>query len=60
MDLTTGGRDYLYDLMREQVVSGEHVVNMICKWMTDDDIMNMLDANELSPRFLREEQDDDN
>ena len=45
------GRDYLYDLVIDGVIDRKLLVVMVCKWLTDDDIMEMLDANELSPRF---------
>ena len=50
------GRDRLYDLVTEGVISRDTLVIMVCKWMTSDDIEEMLDANELSARFM---DDDD-
>lgn len=50
------GRDRLYDLVTEGVISRDTLVTMVCKWMTSDDIEEMLDANELSARFM---DDDD-
>ena len=49
-----GGRDYLYDLVKEGVIDKETLVIMVCKWLTDDDAMEMLDANGLSPRFCEQ------
>lgn len=46
------GRGYLYDLVKEGVIDSDTLVVMVCKWLTDDDVMEMLDANELSPRFI--------
>jgi hypothetical protein len=64
-----GGRDYLYDLVKEGVIDKDTLVIgaygvlsighlMVCKWLTEwsvDDVMEMLDANELSPRFNEED-----
>jgi hypothetical protein len=50
-----GGRDYLYDLVKEGVIDSDTLVAMVCKWLTDDEAMSMLDANELTPRFVDEE-----
>mgnify|MGYP001452220995 CR=1 FL=1 len=48
-----GGRDHLYDLVKEGAIDSDTLVVMVCKWLTDDEAMSMLDANELSPRFTR-------
>ena len=51
------GRDRLYDLATEGVISRDTLVIMVCKWMTSDDIEEMLDANELSARFMEDDEE---
>ena len=49
------GRNCLYDLIANEDISKHRLAMMISKSMTDDDIMGMLDEEEVSPRFQREE-----
>jgi hypothetical protein len=49
------GRNALYDLIANEDISKHRLAMMICKAMTDDDIMSMLDKEEVSPRFQNEE-----
>ena len=49
--------DRLLDLVEQGVISADHVVVMCMKWMSDDDVGEMLDANELSPRFDDDEEE---
>jgi hypothetical protein len=39
------------------MVSAENMLTMCLKYMSTDDVEDMLDANELSDRFLEEEED---
>ena len=49
------GRNFLYDIITNEDISKHRLAMMICKSMTDDDIMGMLDKDEISPRFQRED-----
>ena len=49
-------RDRALELVEEGVVSAETLLVAALKYMSTDDVEDMLDANELSDRFL---EDDD-
>jgi hypothetical protein len=52
----------LLEMIDEGVLDPANVVTMCVKWMSEDDVEGMMDANELSSRFedeYDEEQDDD-
>lgn len=44
-------RDTALDLVDDGVVSAEDLLVMCLKYMSTDDVADMLDCNELSPRF---------
>ena len=44
-------RDYAIDLVEEHAVSRMTMIIACLKYMSQDDVRDMLDANELSPRF---------
>ena len=48
-------RDYVADMVESGLVSADDLLLMALKYMSHDDVRGMLDANELSPRFLEEE-----
>ena len=48
-------RDYVSDMVESGLVSADHLLLCALKYMSHDDVRGMLDANELSPRFLEEE-----
>ena len=50
-------RDRALELVEEGFTTAEDVLTMCLKWMSTDDVEEMLDANELSDRFLNEEED---
>ena len=50
-------RNRLVELVQEGVIDANTLAIMVAKWMTEDDIEEMLDANELSERFERLEED---
>ena len=53
----------LYEMLAEGVITHQQVVDMCLGAMSEDDVALMLDNNELSERFLEEEDeelDDDN
>ena len=51
-------RDAALALVEEGLVSAEEMLKMALSYMSTDDVADMLDANELSDRFLEEEEDD--
>ena len=48
-------RDYALELVEDGAVSPDHLLLACLKYMSHDDVREMLDANELSPRFALEE-----
>jgi len=52
-------RDAALALVEEGLVSAEEMLTMALKYMSTDDVADMLDANELSERFQEEEPDVD-
>jgi len=50
-------RDAALALVEEGLVSAEAMLTMALKYMSTDDVADMLDANELSERFQEEEDD---
>ena len=44
-------RDRALELVEMGMVSAEDMLTMALKYMSTDDVEDMLDANELSPRF---------
>ena len=54
----TKARERLYDLLDQGVITHEQVVNMCIGFMSESEVEDLLDANELSERF--EEDDEDN
>ena len=52
----TNSRDTALELVDNGVVSAEDMLTMCLKYMSTDDVEDMLDCNELSERFM---EDDD-
>ena len=50
-------RDRALELVEEGLTTAEDMLTMCLKWMSTDDVEEMLDANELSDRLLDEEED---
>ena len=48
-------RDAALALVEEGLVSAEDLLTMALKYMSTDDVADMLDANELSERFQEED-----
>ena len=51
-------RDRALELIEEGIVSAEDMVTMCVKYMSVDDVEDMLDCNELSDRFMEDDEDD--
>ena len=52
----TRARERLYNLLDQGVITHEQVVDMCMGFMSESEVEDLLDANELSERF---EEDDD-
>ena len=51
-------RDKALELVEEGLVSADDMLVMALKYMSTDDVEDMLDCNELSDRFTEEEDED--
>ena len=52
--LLPDSRDRALELVEEGVISAEQMLIAALKYMSTDDVEDMLDANELSERFMEE------
>ena len=50
-------RDEALELVENGIVTAEAMLTMCLKYMSTDDVADMLDANELSDRFMEDEDD---
>jgi len=55
----TDNRDKLIELVEDGNLDPMMALTMCVKWMSEDDVGEMLDANELSERFDEECDEDD-
>jgi hypothetical protein len=55
MQIEQNSRDRALELVEEGMVSAEDMLTMALKYMSTDDVADMLDCNELSDRFIMEE-----
>ena len=53
----TNYRDIALELVENGMVSAEDMLTMALKYMSNDDVEDMLDCNELSERFFEDEDD---
>ena len=53
----TNYRDIALELVENGIVSAEDMLVMALKYMSNDDVEDMLDSNELSERFFEDEDD---
>jgi len=51
-------RDKALALVEEGLVTAEDLLTMALKYMSTDDVEDMLDSNELSERFLEDDEPD--
>ena len=49
-------RDYALEMVENGLVSANHLLLCALKYMSHDGVRDMLDCNELSPRFTEEEE----
>ena len=54
----TNFRNVALELVDNGMVSAEDMLTMALKYMSNDDVEDMLDANELSERFMEDEEPD--
>jgi len=54
----TKARERLYDLLDQGVITHEQVVDMCMGFMSESEVEDLLDANELSERFEEEDEED--
>ncbi len=52
-------RDYAFGLVEDGLVSYDTMLTACLKYMSHDDVRDMLDANELSPRFDEDSEEDE-
>ena len=52
---TPDARDKALELVEDGMVSAENMLTMCLKYMSTDEVEDMLDTNELSERFTEEE-----
>lgn len=55
MKRPTNSRDTALELVEDGFVSAEDMLIMALKYMSTDDVADMLDCNELSERFMEED-----
>ncbi len=53
----TKARERLYDLLDQGAITHEQVVDMCMGFMSESEVEDLLDANELSERFEEDEDD---
>ena len=56
---TPNARDEALELVEEGVVTAEQMLTMALKYMSTDDVADMLDCNELSSRFRDDDLDEE-
>ena len=54
----TNFRNVALELVENGMVSAEQMLTMALKYMSNDDVEDMLDANELSERFMEDDEPD--
>jgi hypothetical protein len=52
-------RDRALELVESGMIRAEDMLTMALKYMSEDDVADMLDANELSARFHEDADEDD-
>ena len=52
-------RAFALELVESGLVSAESLLSCALKYMSCDDVRDMLDCNELSPRFDEEDEEED-
>jgi len=51
-------REFALELVENQIVAADHLLLYCLKYMSSDEVRDMLDCNELSPRFDNDEDEE--
>ena len=54
--MTYDNRDKVIDMVDDGILDPMMALTMCLQWMSNDEVAEMLDANELSERFMEEEE----
>ena len=57
--MMSNSRDKALELVEDGLVSADDMLIMALKYMSTDDVEDMLDCNELSDRFIEDEDEDE-
>jgi hypothetical protein len=52
-------RDFALEMVEQGLVSADQLLLCALKYMSHDDVRDMLDCNELSPRFDEDDESED-
>lgn len=55
----TDPREYALNMLADGLVPADSMVSLLLSFMSHDEVRGALDANELSPRFNEEEDEED-
>jgi hypothetical protein len=55
----TDPREYALAMVEDGLVDAEHLLLAALKYMSHDEVRDMLDSNELGPRFDEDEEDEE-
>ena len=58
MRMAPNARDTALGLVEDGIVTAEDLLTMALKYMSTDDVEDMLDTNELSDRFMDEDEEE--
>ena len=56
--ITSDNRDKALEMVEEGRVTAEHLLLCCLKYMSNDDVYDMLDCNELTERFLNDGEEE--
>jgi hypothetical protein len=56
--ITSDNRDKALEMVEEGLVTANHLLLCCLKYMSNDDVYDMLDCNELTERFLNDGEEE--
>jgi len=56
--ITSNNRDKALEMVEEGLVTADHLLLCCLKYMSNDDVYDMLDCNELTERFLNDGEEE--
>jgi hypothetical protein len=56
--ITSDNRDKALEMVEEGLVTADHLLLCCLKYMSNDDVYDMLDCNELTERFLNDGEEE--